>query len=327
MRLVRSILTAIALVACAHAQAQKADDKRPEEQPTLYVVGTAHLDTQWRWTIQQTINEFIPATFRDNFTLMDQFPGYVFSFEGAFRYMLLREYYPDEYERLGPYVASGQWRVTGSWVDAVDVNVPSFESLVRHALYGNGYFKREFGATSRDVFLPDCFGFGYTLPSIAAHCGLESFSTQKLSWGSSVGVPFDIGIWEGIDGSSVVAAIQPGAYVSKIDHDLSEDTAWLATARRQGDTSGLYAAYRYFGTGDSGGSPDSASVHWLQQSLRGDGPLNVRSVGADDLADLAATTDRDRLPHYRGELLMTRHGIGCYTLHFSCASVHKNQVI
>ncbi len=65
------------------------------------------------------------------------------------------------------YIADGRWRVTGSWVDAVDVNMPSFESLVRNTLYGNGYWKREFGKTSRDIFLPDCFGFGYALPSIA----------------------------------------------------------------------------------------------------------------------------------------------------------------
>lgn len=45
----------------------------------LYVVGTSHLDTQWRWTIQNTINEYVPATFRDNFKLMDLYPDYIFS--------------------------------------------------------------------------------------------------------------------------------------------------------------------------------------------------------------------------------------------------------
>ena len=33
------------------------------------------------------------------------------------------------------------------------------ESLVRQILYGNGFFGRELGVTSRDLFLPDCFGF------------------------------------------------------------------------------------------------------------------------------------------------------------------------
>ncbi|UCC43787.1 MAG: chitobiase/beta-hexosaminidase C-terminal domain-containing protein [Candidatus Zixiibacteriota bacterium] len=305
-----SLLLALLISAGPLAGAQ---DNPQTSKSQLYVVGTAHLDTQWRWTILKTIDEFIPATFHENTFLMDQFSDYVFSFEGAFRYALLKEYYPEEYERLKEYIASGRWRVTGSWVDAVDVNVPSFESLVRQTLYGNGYFKREFGKTSRDIFLPDCFGFGYALPSIAAHCGLESFSSQKLTWGSWVGVPFDIGIWEGVDGSTIAAALNPGAYVSRIRSDLSRDTAWINAAERQGDSSGLYAAFRYFGTGDTGGGPDSVSVDWLQQSIRSDGPLRVSSVGADDLVDLVSTVERGQLPHYRGELLMTRHGVGCYT--------------
>ena len=281
--------------------------------PRLNVVGTAHLDTQWRWTIKNTIDEFVPATFRNNFKLMDQYPDYVFSFEGAFRYMLLREYYPDEYAKLKQYIARRQWRVCGSWVDAVDVNVPSFESLVRQVLYGNGYFRREFGVTSRDVFLPDCFGFGYALPSIAAHCGLKSFSTQKLSWGSAYGVPFDIGRWEGVDGSSLVAGIRPGDYVAKIRGDLSRDTLWRAATKRQAEASGLPIAYMYFGTGDTGGSPDSLSVDWLDKSIHSGGPMKVASVGADDLVDIVGEENISHLPSYKGELLMTRHGVGCYT--------------
>ena len=101
---------------------------------------------------------------QDNFALFEKYPDYVFSFEGAFRYMLMREYYPQEYARVKQAIADGRWRVAGSWVDAVDTNMPSPESLIRHALYGNGFFRREFGKTSCDIFLPDCFGFGYALP-------------------------------------------------------------------------------------------------------------------------------------------------------------------
>ncbi len=205
---------------CVAGTAQTSSDTS-KVQRDLYVVATSHLDTQWRWTIQNTINEYVPATFRDNFKLMDLYPDYKFSFEGAFKYMLFKEYHPDEYAKLKGYIDRGQWNLAGSWVDAVDVNMPSFESLVRQTLYGNGFYKKEFGKTSKDILLPDCFGFGYALPSIAAHCGLQSFSTQKLTWGCSVPVPFDIGLWQGVDGSSMVAALKPGDYVSKIRGDLS----------------------------------------------------------------------------------------------------------
>jgi hypothetical protein len=36
-------------------------------KPVLYVIGTSHLDSQWNWTIQDTIRQFVPATFFDNF--------------------------------------------------------------------------------------------------------------------------------------------------------------------------------------------------------------------------------------------------------------------
>ncbi|SYZ72066.1 putative Alpha-mannosidase [Candidatus Zixiibacteriota bacterium] len=313
MRKYLAVLLAAAVTALTMANGFAQSDEPVQKPRRLYVVGVSHLDTQWRWTIQNTIDEYIPNTFRDNFKLMDLYPNYVFSFEGAFKYMLYKEYYPEEYKRLKPYIDRGQWRLAGCWVDPVDVNMPSMESLVRQALYGNGYFKEEFGKTSKDILLPDCFGFGYTLPSIGAHCGIKSFSTQKLSWGSSVGVPFDIGLWEGIDGSTLVSALNPGAYVTQIKADLSRDTLWRAKIDSQGARSGLYADYMYFGTGDVGGAPDSLSVDWLAKSEKSEGPLTVKNIGSDDLADLIPQDSTIHLPRYKGELLMTRHGVGCYS--------------
>ncbi len=333
------LLAAMALV----AGAQSAPGQPPAfppgcwpGEPTLHAVATAHLDTQWRWTIQETINEYIPATLEQNFALFEKYPRYVFSFEGAFRYQLMKEYYPEAYERMKGYVRAGRWVPNGSWLDAVDTNIPAAESLIRHALYGQGFFRREFGLTSRDVFLPDCFGFSYALPAIAAHCGLLGFSSQKLSWGSAYGVPFDVGLWEGVDGSEVVAALRPNAYVSEIKSDLSADSAWTATIAHQGEQSGVCVGYKYYGTGDTGGGPTDGSVAWLERSMDGAGPVRVKPAGADQLArdltaDLAGArgglprgleqglslSDQAgplrRLPRYRGELVMTDHGTGCYT--------------
>ncbi|HVP07163.1 MAG TPA: hypothetical protein VMS71_04905, partial [Candidatus Acidoferrum sp.] len=313
MRRFIAAMTVIVIGLASTVSSQTPGDSTKPRKQTLGVVATAHLDTQWRWTIQNTINEYVPSTFRDNFKLMALYPKYKFSFEGAFKYMLLKEYYPEEYAKLKPLVASGQWRLSGSWVDAVDVNMPSFESLVRQTLYGNGFYKQEFGKKSYDIMLPDCFGFGYALPSIAAHCGLRSFSTQKLSWGSSVKVPYDIGIWEGVDGSTVVAGLKPGPYDQKIRADLSRDSLWLDHIDREGKLSGLYAGFMYFGTGDIGGSPDSLSVDWLNKSMTSDGPITVTSIGADDLTELTASQGQVNLPRYKGEFVMTRHGVGCYS--------------
>src|SRR5713226_5987304 len=61
------------------------------KQPTLYVVGYAHLDTQWRWEYPQTIREYLSKTLRNNFALADKYPHYIFNFSGANRYRLISQ--------------------------------------------------------------------------------------------------------------------------------------------------------------------------------------------------------------------------------------------
>jgi alpha-mannosidase len=316
-----AIPAAVLVFALLSAGAAQADGTGPERRAavgprtenTLYVVAASHLDTQWWWTIQETIADLVPATFADTFDQLDRYPEYDFSWEGAFRYMLLKEYYPELYDRLKRYVASGRWSPGGSAVEAGDVNLASPESLVRQFLYGNGFFEQEFGRTSLDVFLPDCFGFGWTLPSVAAHCGLKGFSTQKLDWGSAAGVPFPIGFWEGPDGNGLVAALEPGAYVNGIDTDLSRDADWLSAIEEQARVSGVRAAYRYFGVGDRGGAVREESLEWLRRGVNGDGPVTVRSVRSDQLFRDLTGEQVHSLPRYRGELLLTQHGTGSYT--------------
>ena len=64
------------------------------EKKKAYVVSTAHLDTVWRWTIAETINEYIPDTLSKNFDFIEKYPHYRFNFEGAKRYELIEEFYP-----------------------------------------------------------------------------------------------------------------------------------------------------------------------------------------------------------------------------------------
>ncbi len=87
----------------------------------LYVVPGAHLDTQWHWTIQNTIAEHLPVTILLNFRRFDHFSHYVFNFEGAFRYMLIKEYTPELFDRIREYVQKRRWRISGSFLDACDV--------------------------------------------------------------------------------------------------------------------------------------------------------------------------------------------------------------
>ena len=112
------------------------------KQPTLYVVGYAHLDTQWRWEYPQVIREYLPKTMRNNFALFEKYPHYIFNFTGANRYRLMKEYFPTDYEKLKQYVAAGRWFPAGSSMEEGDVNSPNAESIIRQVLYGNNYFRQ-----------------------------------------------------------------------------------------------------------------------------------------------------------------------------------------
>ena len=286
-------------------QSRESSSRTPPDlakQRTLYVVGYAHLDTQWRWEYPQVIQEYLPKTMRNNFALFEKYPNYIFNFTGAYRYHLMKDYYPSDFERLKQYVAAGRWFPAGSSVDEGDVNSPNAESIIRQILYGNNWFRKEFGVASQEYMLPDCFGFPASLPSILAHAGIRGFSTQKLSssWQPAphvggpdspektpVGIPFNVGLWEGPDGRTVIAALNPLSYGSQVTYDISKSpeappppdpnlTAQQNQARTRaredwpkridinGNLTGIFADYHYVGTGDVGGSPNESSVKLME---------------------------------------------------------------
>jgi len=324
------MLALLALVVAAPMGAQTDLTK----QPALYLVGYAHLDTQWRWEYPQTIAEFLPKTLRENFALFDKYPHYVFNFSGANRYRMIKEYFPADYARLRAAVRAGRWFPAGSSMEESDVNSPSAESILRQILYGNAFFRHELGRASAEYMLPDCFGFPASLPSLLAHAGIRGFSTQKLTWGSNApvggegsaeatprGIPFNVGVWEGLDGRGVIAALNPGDYGGDIRYDLTTSTApagvrnfvdWPKRVQRNGDVSGVYADYHYYGTGDTGGSPSESSVAMAEQmASRPDGALRVISSTAEQMfLDIQETA---RLPRYRGDLELTNHSAGSLT--------------
>ena len=70
----------------------------------LYAVATAHLDTVWRWSLKKTIEDYLLDTVAKNLNLLENYPEYTFNFEGAFRYALIEEYYPDLFKKI-PYLS------------------------------------------------------------------------------------------------------------------------------------------------------------------------------------------------------------------------------
>jgi len=295
------------------------------KKDTIYTIAVSHLDTSWLWDLETTIREYIPATLRDNFKLFEKYPDYKFGFEGSYRYELMEEYYPEEFEKLKEYIATGRWTPVGSAYENGDVNTPSPEALFRNILYGNSYFREKFGKVSNDIFLPDCFGFGWALPSIARHANLKGFSTGKLAWGSAYGAPFDVGKWYGVDGKEVYANIKPGSYsrgLAKVrGHKDIEPKLYdkEKNVKVDGEEVKLPFTVAFYGTGDRGGAPGESSVKTVMKEISKNSSkaVDVKSVTSKeffDLLDEGLTEEQQKaLPTWNNELPLTDHGVGSYT--------------
>ena len=283
----------------------------------VHTIATGHLDTVWNWELETTLSNYIPHTINWNFQLFRKFPEYVFNFEGAYRYGLIEEYYPEQFEKIKEYVAKGNWYPCGSAWENGDVNVPSPEALFRNFLLGNNYFEEKFGMRSKDVFLPDCFGFGYALPSIAKHSNLYGFTTQKLAWGSAYGQPFDIGKWYGVDGNYIIASIKMHNYVAVLKN-LRKSKA-VQEKLAENEAHGFNATEIFHGVGDRGGGPIPPSVRSLYRNMKKNdsSDIKVHSSTADKLFRQIMTEmteqERNKLPSWNDELLLTTHSTGSYT--------------
>ncbi len=181
----RSFLTLFACLlpaAALLAQTMKAPDIT--KTPTLYVVPYAHLDTQWRWEFpadhQRISAEDHARELRSDRKI------------SALRLQLDRRQPLPPDEGIFPRRLRADEAVRGRgqlvsrrarrWKKATSI-CPTRKAIFRQILYGNTYFRREFGKASAEYMLPDCFGFPASLPSILAHAGVKGFSTQKLSSG------------------------------------------------------------------------------------------------------------------------------------------------
>ncbi|MCM1114595.1 MAG: hypothetical protein NC397_03775 [Clostridium sp.] len=283
----------------------------------IYTVATSHLDTIWSWDFETTVSKYIYDTLVDNIALFKKYPTYTFSFEGSYRYELMEEYYPELFEEMKKYIDEGRWNVCGSAFENGDTNCPSPEALFRNILIGNSYFAEKFGKRSVDIYLPDCFGFGWALPSIAHHSNLKGFTTQKLAWGSAYGIPFDIGKWYGVDGNYIYASCNPHDYYFTLTR--LRDWDFVQNKFKENEKYGLDWTYMFHGIGDRGGAPEEKTVKFVEDEIKKNAESDIEVVAASadqiyhDIDNKLPQEVRDNLPAWKTELVMQNHGVGGYT--------------
>ena len=172
--------------------------------PSVGIIGHSHMDTAWLWHVGETIKK-CARTYSNQLNLMEQYPEYKFIQSSAYHGEMIREHYPELFERIRQKVLEGRYEPNGGvWVEC-DCNITSGESMIRQFLWGQRFTRKYFGYTSDAFWLPDTFGYSAAIPQIMQGCGVKYFLTTKMAWNDTNQFPYDTFYWKGIDGTSVFA--------------------------------------------------------------------------------------------------------------------------
>ena len=182
--------------------------KNGDSTHNIISVGHCHIDVAWLWPYAETRRK-AGRSWANQLKFMEQNPNFQFMQSQAQLYDWVKEDYPELFERIKARAKEGKFiHVGGSWVETDGV-LPSGESFCRQFLYGQRFFKEEFGSYCTEFSLPDSFGYSAAFPQILRLSKIDSFITQKLSWNLFNKFPNSTFVWEGLDGSNVFTHFPP----------------------------------------------------------------------------------------------------------------------
>jgi alpha-mannosidase len=247
---------------------------------------------------------------------MEKYQDFYFCQSSAQYYKWLEEKYPETFEKVKRRVKEGRWEIVGgTWVES-DGNLPSGESLVRQFLYGKRYFKQKFDVDVKTAWMPDSFGYAWTLPQIMKKSGIEFFLTQKMLWNDTIVFPYYFFKWEAPDGSTIFAHQTVGSYDETIVETRIIEQMKILNSRQQ-----LEDLLMLFGTGDHGGGVTEDMIQRALEFIQGSKPIKgTFSTSREYLHTLANKTEGKKIPRIKDELYFEFHR-GTYTTQ---AKIKKN---
>ncbi len=281
-------------------------------EEAIYLVGNSHIDLSWLWTRGETIHEICPRTFTSVLKLLKDYQPLKFSQSSAQIYLWMERYYPEIFEEIRRRVKEGRWEIVGgSWTEH-NATIPCGESLVRQYLLGKRYFMDRFGVDVKVGWLPDTFGFCWSLPQILKKCGIDFFLTFKLKWqiermDPPIPFPYYLFWWRSPDGSKVLAYHTVGKYNERLDAPFAE-ALLLAQLEELKRVHGIDQLMVLFGLGDHGGGPTRRMVEKaLTLKGRKDYPRIVFSRAEEYFNQILKLSREKELPTVNDELYVKTH--------------------
>jgi len=285
------------------------------KQRRLHLLGHAHLDMAWLWTVEETY-EVAQRTFQSVLNLQEDFPSLTFCHSTPALYAWLEKHRPQLFQAIQQAVREGKWEIVGPmWVEP-ELNLVGGESLIRQLLYGQLYCEEKFGTIIDVAWLPDSFGFSWQLPQIFKQAGIEYFVTGKLHWNDTTTFPHGLFWWQSPDGTRLLTLMSPPNVAGVMDTNPISMANYAVSWEQ---TTGLKDAFWLPGVGDHGGGP-SRDMLEVQQRWQ-NSPFfpkmeftTARKYLTDLTATIAGSSNLESIPIWNDELYLELHR-GCYTTH------------
>ncbi len=286
--------------------------------PEIISVGNAHLDHAWLWPISETTRK-AARTALNMVNYTRDFPSFSFMFTQPVQMLAVKEKYPSVYEKVLEAYRKGKWEPQGtSWVEP-DCMLPSGEALIRQFIYGLRANRSLYpGYSGRVFWIPDSFGYNAQLPQILRSCGMEYFVTSKIGWNDTNAFPYDLFVWEGIDGTKIPAHMIVGAYEGKNEPEQIAE-CWGKIRHKDLQP----ALLRSIGEGDGGGGTMLEDLEEAERERNLQGMPKNRWGRLDEaMKTIFTLSPPETLPVYKGELYLELHR-GTYTVQADIKKYNK----
>ena len=280
------------------------------KQRQFYLLGHAHLDMAWLWTINETY-QVAQRTFKSVLNLQNNYHNLTFGHTTAYLYQWIENNNNKLFKQIQETVKQQKWEILGGmWVEP-EVNLINGESLARQLLYGQQYFYDKFGQYNRVAWLPDTFGFPWQLPQFLQLAEIDYFVTGKLHWNDTNKFPYGCFWWQAPDGSKIFALMSPPNVTGVMD---TNPMTMINYSLQWESQTGLQDIFWLPGVGDHGGGPTRDMLEVAQRYQRSPFFPKIKFSTASEYLDKISAISPDKLPVWNSELYFELHR-GCYTTH------------
>lgn len=265
------------------------------------LIAHSHLDIAYYWRRIHAVQKNL-RTILIQLRLMDKYPDFKYTHTQPYVYETLEKYYPEVFAELKEKVANGQFEPVGAMYVEPDCNVPSAESLIRQCLYGQQTYKRMFGKTVNNAWLPDVFGNSWILPQILKKSGVDYFVSNKMStWNDTNRFPHNNFIWKGIDGTDVLACVPPTHFITwNMPSQIQENWEAYIDKDSGGQTMNM------FGYGDGGSGCTEEMIELMHRFDKLSIMPKCEHMGGDEFLE-KNLKNNDNLETWDGELYLEMH--------------------